>query len=149
MINKHFPQICLLLGGMDILNNLGEEKFWLGIRIYRFCLTGNWSWVTLWDQLNLTINNKVIEQKLLFAYFDALLDPMLSFTKHIENYASKATKAMSKIVDCSKADVGYLWHLDFNYILLLFGYTWNMLLLFGQALVWINGIFSRKFNISA
>ena len=51
------------------------------------------------DELSLTINDKAVEQKLLFAYLGVLLDPMLSFTKHIENIASKARKAMQRFKD--------------------------------------------------
>ena len=45
----------------------------------------------------MTINDKAVEQKLLFPYLGVLLDPMLSFAKHIENIASKTRKAMNKI----------------------------------------------------
>ena len=51
-INKHFTLKCLPFGGGGWhFQQLGEEKFWLGIGIYRFCLGGNWSWMTLWSFL--------------------------------------------------------------------------------------------------
>ena len=49
------------------------------------------------NELTIEVNNKVIEQKLLFTYLGVLLDTYLSFTKHIESIASKAMKSMNKI----------------------------------------------------
>ena len=49
------------------------------------------------NELTIEVNNKVIEQKLLFTYLGVLLDTSLSFTKHIESIASKAMKSMNKI----------------------------------------------------